>query len=180
MRSASGDRETVVIAGAGIAGMTAALYLLEAGFDVAILEKRDRVGGKFGAVRVSDDTVHEHAYHFLADWCVNLRAVMEKIRLGTPHLQPSHGVSFLRPRRQGGPLSARLATLRLEELGTLFSETLHGGVIPPDDMMIWFYSLLELVSYGRDLDDKEFPTRPRRGRIADSPGSSAGISTAAS
>src|SRR6266567_2756174 len=115
MGSVNGEK--VVIAGAGIAGMTAALYLLEAGFDVAILEKRDRVGGKFGAVRVSDDTVHEHAYHFLADWCVNLRAVMEKIRLGTPHLQPSHGVSFLRPRRQGGPLSARLATLRLEELG---------------------------------------------------------------
>ena len=159
MRSASGDHRTVVIAGAGIAGMTAALYLLEAGFDVAILEKRDHVGGKFGAVRVSDATVHEHAYHFLGDWCVNLRAVMEKIGLGTPHLQPSHGVSFLRPRRHGGPLSARLATLRLEELGTLFSENLHCGVIPPDDMMIWFYSLLELVSYGRDLDDKEFLSR---------------------
>ena len=152
----AGNKGTkVVIAGAGIAGMTAALYLLDAGFDVTILEKEQVVGGKFGA----DLSGHEHAYHFLGDWCANLWAVGEKIGLGDRHLQRSHGVSFLRPRAVGGSLVSRLSTLRLEELGTLFSENLYSGVIPPDDMMIWFYSLLELVSYGRDLNEKEFLNR---------------------
>jgi len=65
----------VVIAGAGIAGMTAALYLLDAGFDVTILEKTDEVGGKFGVQRGTNNSKHEHAYHFLGDWCANLWAV---------------------------------------------------------------------------------------------------------
>lgn len=160
--SAAGDkRGKVVIAGAGIAGMTAALYLLEAGFEVTVLEKSDHPGGKFGAIRNDHykSTVHEHAYHFLGDWCVNLTEVGEKIGLMTSHLQPSRGVSFLRPRKLGGSLGSRLSTLRLEELGTLFSDNLYCGVIPPDDMMVWFYSLLDLMAYGRDLDEKEFLNR---------------------
>lgn len=154
-------RKKVVIAGAGIAGMTAALYLLEAGLDVTVLEKRDHVGGKFGAIRKGPykSTAHEHAYHFLGDWCANLWEVAEKIGLTRSHLRPSRGVSFLRPRKTGGSLRSRLTTLRLEELGSLFSENLYCGVIPPDDMMIWFYSLLDLVTSGRDLDEKEFLNR---------------------
>jgi len=151
----------VVIAGAGIAGMTAALYLLDAGFDVTILEKTDEVGGKFGVQRGTNNSKHEHAYHFLGDWCANLWAVAEKIGLDHRHVQTSRGVSFLRPRSAapGESLVSRLSTLRLEELGTLFSENLYSGVIPPDDMMIWFYSLLELLSYGRNLDENEFLNR---------------------
>jgi hypothetical protein len=44
-------------------------------------------------------------------------------------------------------------------LGTQFTESLYGGVIPPDDMMIWFYSFLELMAHGEDLDGKEFLNR---------------------
>jgi len=160
--SSPGDRRgKVVIAGAGIAGMTAALYLLEAGFDVTILEKCDHVGGKFGARSRGPDksTVHEHAYHFLGDWCANLREVEEKIGVTSRDLQPSRGVSFLRPRKAGGSLSSRLTTLRLEELGSLFTDNLYCDVIPADDMMICFYSLLDLMAYGRDLDEKEFLNR---------------------
>src|SRR5713101_7270406 len=160
MRSASGDRGTVVIAGAGIAGMTAAMYLLEAGFDVTILEKSDHVGGKFGATRGRGGAVHEHAYHFLGDWCVNFWAMADKIGLRQhDDFLPSTGVKFLRPRQKGRPLREFLTTLRLDQLRTQFTDSLYGGVIPPDDMMIWFYSFLELMSHGQDLDEKEFLNR---------------------
>lgn len=158
MGSANGEK--VIIAGAGITGMTAALYLLEAGFDVTILEKSDHVGGKFGATKGRGGAVHEHAYHFLGDWCVNFWAVADKIGLGQhDDFLPSTGVKFLRPRRTGRPMRERLTTLRLDRLGTQFTESLYGGVIPPDDMMIWFYSLLELMAHGEDLDGKEFLNR---------------------
>jgi hypothetical protein len=158
MGSANGEK--VVIAGAGITGMTAALYLLEAGFDVTILEKSDHVGGKFGARKGRGGAVHEHAYHFLGDWCVNFWAVAEKIRLSRrDDFLQSTGVKFLRPRATGRPMRERLTTLRLDRLGTQFTESLYGGVIPPDDMMIWFYSFLELMAHGEDLDGKEFLNR---------------------
>jgi hypothetical protein len=158
MRSANGEK--VVIAGAGITGMTAALYLLEAGFDVTILEKSDHVGGKFGATKGKGGAVHEHAYHFLGDWCVNFWAVAEKIGLSQKDdFLQSTGVKFLRPRRTGRPMRERLTTLRLDRLGAQFTESLYGGVIPPDDMMIWFYSFLELMAHGEDLDGKEFLNR---------------------
>src|SRR5262245_22766999 len=74
------ERPSVTIVGAGIAGMTAALRLLEAGFDVTIFEKAGTVGGKFGALKVGA-TYHEHAYHFLSDWCLNFWAVARSIGL---------------------------------------------------------------------------------------------------
>ncbi len=75
----NGDR-SVTIVGAGIAGMTAALRLLEAGFDVTVLERADTIGGKFGAVNAGG-VFHEHAYHFLADWCLNFWDLVRRLNL---------------------------------------------------------------------------------------------------
>jgi Flavin containing amine oxidoreductase len=156
----SGHGRKVVIVGAGIAGMTAALYLARAGFEVTVLEKSAHVGGKFGAVRGRAGAVHEHAYHFLGDWCANFWEVAGEIGLKKDDdFRPSTGVKFLRPAATGKPFAERLSTLRLNRLGKDLTGSLDGGVIPPDDMMIWFYSLLELISYGRDLDEKEFLNR---------------------
>jgi hypothetical protein len=160
MAAKSGHDRTVVIVGAGIAGMTAALYLARAGFQVTILERDDHVGGKFGAVPGRAGAVHEHAYHFLGDWCVNFWALVETIGLTREaDFRSSPGVKFLRPIASGGDLPERLSTLRLSRLGKDLTGSLEGGVIPPDDMMIWFYSLLDLISYGQDLDEKEFLNR---------------------
>ena len=53
----SGKGKTVVILGAGIAGLVAAYELDRAGYDVTVLEARDRVGGRVWTVRGGDRIV---------------------------------------------------------------------------------------------------------------------------
>ncbi|MCL6698109.1 FAD-dependent oxidoreductase [Sphingomonas sp. NSE70-1] len=53
----SGKGKSVVILGAGIAGLVAAYELDRAGYDVTVLEARDRVGGRVWTVRGGDKIV---------------------------------------------------------------------------------------------------------------------------
>ncbi|WP_421121350.1 flavin monoamine oxidase family protein [Aquihabitans daechungensis] len=51
----------VIVVGAGLAGLTAALDLVEAGWDVVVLEARDRVGGRVHTIRSEAFTDGLHA-----------------------------------------------------------------------------------------------------------------------
>jgi hypothetical protein len=145
-----------VIVGAGIAGMSAALRLLEADFDVTVIEKSAGVGGKFGAMQVNG-AHHEHAYHFLSDWCLNFWDVAASIEVfKDEHFVPRNSIKFLRPRPAGRP-RGRYAfnTLTHGAAQMRFWENVHAGVIPPDDMIAYTYSLLDLVTDGGDDDPDE-------------------------
>ena len=50
----SGNGRSVVVLGAGIAGLVAAYELRRAGYDVTVLEARDRVGGRVWTIRGND------------------------------------------------------------------------------------------------------------------------------
>ena len=51
--AASEPGERIVVIGAGIAGLTAARLLADAGFEVTVIEGRDRVGGRLNTVRLA-------------------------------------------------------------------------------------------------------------------------------
>lgn len=55
----SGNGRSVVILGAGIAGLVAAYELKQAGYEVTVLEARDRVGGRVWTVRGGDRIIHD-------------------------------------------------------------------------------------------------------------------------
>lgn len=57
----SGNGTTVVVLGAGLAGMTAAFEMTQLGYDVQILEARDRAGGRVWTLR--DGTVIDELGH---------------------------------------------------------------------------------------------------------------------
>src|SRR5439155_12006387 len=56
-RPDSGTPRRVIVAGAGLAGLTAALTLRDAGWDVVVLEARSRVGGRVHTVYGGADGV---------------------------------------------------------------------------------------------------------------------------
>jgi geranylgeranyl pyrophosphate synthase/uncharacterized protein with NAD-binding domain and iron-sulfur cluster len=74
----------VVILGGGVAGMSAAHELVERGFDVVVLERRDIAGGKARSIPVSDDGCGRSG-HMLVDSGV---ASIEH------HLPGEHGFRF--------------------------------------------------------------------------------------
>ncbi len=76
------QKEKVVIIGGGIAGLTAAHELIERDFDVALYERRPRLGGKAASVRVPNDPKGypgEHGFHFFPAWYRHVRDTMRRI-----------------------------------------------------------------------------------------------------
>ncbi len=55
MRSISGQTDSIVVVGAGLAGLSAALHLIGAGRNVTVLEREDTVGGRVGVYPVPGD-----------------------------------------------------------------------------------------------------------------------------
>jgi hypothetical protein len=156
-RAIRGGLPPVTIVGAGIAGMSAALRLLQAGFDVTVIESSNTVGGKFGAVKVNG-TYHEHAYHFLADWCLNFWDIAASLNLSKEeHFVRRDTIKFLRRKPANLRADGEYNFLELKHGGAQlhFWDNVHSGVIPPDDMIAYAYSLLDLVTKGDDHDPDE-------------------------
>jgi monoamine oxidase len=81
---------SVLVVGAGLAGLHAAWRLHEAGIDVTVLEARDRVGGRTWSQALADGTVVERGGEFIAPDDGVLRGLTAELGL---ELSP-HGFSF--------------------------------------------------------------------------------------
>jgi hypothetical protein len=162
----------VTIVGAGIAGMSAALRLVQAGRSVSVYEKSDHVGGQFGAVK-DGSRYHEHAFHIFADWNQNFFAICKEIGLDRDEaFAPQPQFLTLKPLPTPDQTFDRMATrrgrppsdfCRLEYLGApkYFWRNANAGVAHWSDMVLYQYSILDLLSDDSlDNDDtKEFLNR---------------------
>lgn len=77
------EKKSVAIVGAGIAGMTAAVYLAERGFHVRLYEKESYLGGKVGSWKVKfedgNELSVEHGFHAFFRQYYNLLELLRKI-----------------------------------------------------------------------------------------------------
>jgi carotenoid phi-ring synthase / carotenoid chi-ring synthase len=94
---------TVVIAGGGIAGVSAAVVLAERGVRVVLYEAAGRLGGRLDAHphTLPDGTVQwvDHGFHGFFRQYYNWRRILARISPGTPLLHPlTLGSPSLRPR----------------------------------------------------------------------------------
>jgi monoamine oxidase len=73
----------VVVVGAGLAGLTAAVRLLERGAEVTVLEARDRVGGRTHGIEVAPGSWVDAGAAYLGDRHTALTALMAELDLKT-------------------------------------------------------------------------------------------------
>ncbi|MFD0402379.1 flavin monoamine oxidase family protein [Kitasatospora sp. NPDC127121] len=72
---------TAVVVGAGLAGLTAATGLAAHGFDVTVLEARDRVGGRTHGIEAAPGVLVDAGAAYLGDRHTELLAMMDELGL---------------------------------------------------------------------------------------------------
>lgn len=103
-------QKRVVIAGAGLAGLSAAKYMNEQGFQVLLLEKRDRAGGKVSAWQDADGDWLESGLHVFFGAYRNLLAFLRETHVDGSLAWMPHALTFSGP---GGALSPLAFPARL-------------------------------------------------------------------
>src|SRR5262249_49435276 len=135
----------VTIVGAGIAGLSAALRLLERGFDVTVLEQNEFLGGKLGAHKAhqigcaDDGYIHEHCYHMYVNWYHNFWRIMGEIG-AAESFDPQPAWTYLWKDQFNRPRQVQNAGSPLYYWRNVFS-----GVLSPADMILYGYSLIDLI-----------------------------------
>lgn len=131
----------VTIIGGGIARIAATMRLSEHGRRCTILEQGDTLGGKLGAhLDSSSSDWHEHAYRMYLNWYLNFWGLIDELDLRDA-FEPRHNIKFIR--RGEFPNFAKITDIVSP---CTLSDNIAGGVIPPADMFICAYSLLDLLT----------------------------------
>jgi hypothetical protein len=139
----------VTIVGAGLAGMTAALRLLERGFHVTLIEKERYLGGKLGAYEHPDmggkGDFHEHSFHMYLNWYHNFWQIADEIGI-IDNFLPQHALTYLKRREYPKPGMAS----QLTDVGAVQTawKNLFSGVESPASMYLYGYSLIDLLAAG--------------------------------
>jgi protoporphyrinogen oxidase len=93
-------RQKVAVVGGGLAGITAAIDLADAGHDVVLLEARPRLGGAASSYQRGEMTV-DNGQHVILRCCDQYQALLARLGVtGKVDFQPRFDVTVLGP---GGP-----------------------------------------------------------------------------
>ncbi|MGW4101259.1 flavin monoamine oxidase family protein [Mycobacterium sp. NPDC004974] len=115
----SRENMRVVVVGAGLAGLTAALDLKAAGADVTVLEARDRVGGRMHGVPISGSVVADGGAAYLGVRHTELRALLREHGLDVASTGMAGDSTFMLSNRRT-TTSSRVPPLDVVALGDLF------------------------------------------------------------
>lgn len=94
----------VIVGGGGLAGLSAATVLAEAGHEVVLIERESFAGGRVGCWRsklASGDSFHmERGFHAFFRQYYNLRSLMQRVDPALSMLEPQRDYPILGPKGQ--------------------------------------------------------------------------------
>ncbi len=142
---------TVKIVGAGIAGLSASLRLLERGFHVTLYEQDDFIGGMLRSHREEGDLLpREHSYHMLCNWYYNFWHIAKDLNI-EKNFVPRESFKFLYKGHDGDKNMPELINPGgIQD----FYRNLTGGAAPPAELFLFMYSMIDLLSIPDSEDDK--------------------------
>ncbi|MXP14911.1 FAD-dependent oxidoreductase [Altererythrobacter confluentis] len=153
---------TVAIIGGGLAGMSAAMRLCSAGFDVTLYEAHDRLGGNASSIKrvvpgenapktdqqnADKTAIEQDVYpHMFCDWYDNFWDLYEHDlgRKRDDYFSPRQGVSMLR--KGDAQYSRLLNNTSMEAL----VENMQSGLLSPAETFLLGYSMLDLAAHPFD------------------------------
>ena len=134
---------TGIVVGGGLAGMVVARELALRGWQVTLLERSRRLGGKAGSDLKSGRLV-EHGYHVFPQWYPNVRAILERIGVQLVDFDRYH---FLLP----GAYPRKITVLGPSGVSAMWHYVFN-GLLPWYHNILYLYSVLDMIS--RPLSDK--------------------------
>ena len=134
---------SAIVVGGGLAGMVVARELALRGWQVTLIERSGRLGGKAGS-DLKNGRLVEHGYHVFPQWYPNVRAILERIHVKLIDFDRYH---FLRP----GGYPKRVTVLGPSGLSAMWHYIFH-GLLPWYHNLLYIYSVLDMIS--RPLSDK--------------------------
>nr|WP_137677118.1 FAD-dependent oxidoreductase [Parerythrobacter lutipelagi] len=137
----------VAVVGGGLAGMTAALKLLQAGFKVTLFERYDRLGGNTSSQAVNG-VEHDVYPHMFCDWYANFWSLFEQ-DLGLKredHFVAHPGSMMLAP--GSDDYVNMLNPTSLEAVVA----NMKSGSMSPAELVLLGYSGVDLAAQGFDSD----------------------------
>jgi len=132
----------VAIAGAGLAGLSCAKYLVDAGHTPIVLERRDVLGGKIAAWKDEDGDWYETGLHIFFGAYPNMLQLFKELNIEDRLQWKKHTMIFNQPEKPGtysrfdfpdlpAPINGLVAILRNNDLLTWPEKIRFGlGLIP--------------------------------------------------
>lgn len=132
----------VIIAGAGLAGLSCAKYLVDAGHTPIVLERRDVLGGKVAAWQDEDGDWYETGLHIFFGAYPNMLKLFKELGIEDRLQWKEHSMIFNRPEKPGtysrfdfpnlpAPLNGIVAILRNNDMLSWMEKIRFGiGLIP--------------------------------------------------
>jgi 15-cis-phytoene desaturase len=145
----------VAIAGAGLAGLSCAKYLIDAGHIPMILERRDVLGGKVAAWKDADGDWYETGLHIFFGAYPNMLQLFQELGIEDRLQWKEHSMIFNQPDHPGtysrfdfpdlpAPINGMIAILRNNDMLTWGEKIRLGiGLIP---------AILQGQSYVEEMD----------------------------
>ncbi len=161
----------VAIAGAGLAGLSCAKYLVDAGHTPIVLERRDVLGGKIAAWKDADGDWYETGLHIFFGAYPNMLQLFKELGIEDRLQWKEHSMIFNQPEKPGtysrfdfpdipAPINGIVAILRNNDMLTWEEKIKFGlGLIPAIVKGQSYVEEMDKYSWSEWLEKQNIPPR---------------------